>query len=399
MSEPKDPNQKPDAHGHEHAHDHGHDHGHHHHEPGHDHDHDHEHHHHEEPTAPDPVAEDASSQALAEALKSSFWIVRVMMIGLVVIFVASGVFTVNPNEVAVVLRFGKPAGTGSEQLLQPGLHFALPYPIDEVVRIPVGQSHSASSTVGWYAISPQEQAAGIKPAAYPYLRPGVDGYVLTADGNIIHARVTLKYRITDPLAYAFNFVSTTNLLQNILNNALNSAAAQSTADGALYRDKVAFKEKVLEKVQLSIAAYRLGISLEPSEVETEAPLDVAMAFDAVLAAEQERSKTISTAQGYRDEVTRKAVGEAQALVSSGVTSSNRMVQAVSADARYFADQLPNYTKNPDLFRQRLLTETMERVMTNSQDKIFLPNRADGAPRKLWLQLSREPQKPSQPSQP
>ena len=80
--------------------------------------------------------------ALNEALRSSFHIIRVLMVVLLFIFLFSGIFTVNPNEVAIKLRFGKPVGIGSSQLLRPGLHWAFPYPIDEVVRIPVGQSHT-----------------------------------------------------------------------------------------------------------------------------------------------------------------------------------------------------------------------------------------------------------------
>jgi hypothetical protein len=110
-------------------------------------------------------SDDSASQALTEALGSSFLLVRFCMLLLLAAFVFSCVFTVNPNEVAVVLRFGKPRGTGSEVLLKQGLHWALPYPIDEIVRIRTGESKSIRSSVAWYAISPEEEAAGALPAA------------------------------------------------------------------------------------------------------------------------------------------------------------------------------------------------------------------------------------------
>jgi modulator of FtsH protease HflK len=98
-----------------------------------------------------PVAvEDAGTRALAEALRASFALVKLMTIGLVIAFIVSGIFTVNPNEVAVLLRFGRPVGVGTDQLLTPGLHWKLPYPVDEVVRIPVGESRTLTSTTGWY---------------------------------------------------------------------------------------------------------------------------------------------------------------------------------------------------------------------------------------------------------
>src|SRR4051794_30796804 len=80
---------------------------------------------------------DAGSQALAEALRSSFAVVKVVMVLLVVVFMASGFFTVGPSERAIILRFGRPAAVGEQALLNPGLHWSLPYPIDEVVRVPI----------------------------------------------------------------------------------------------------------------------------------------------------------------------------------------------------------------------------------------------------------------------
>src|SRR5882724_12698248 len=113
----------------------------HHHSHG-DHSHDHDH-------APE-AAVDAGSQALAEALGSSFAIVKVVMGILFVVFLGSGFFKVEPDQRAIILRFGKPVGTGEKALLGPGLHFGFPPPIDEVEKISITGIQRASSTVGWY---------------------------------------------------------------------------------------------------------------------------------------------------------------------------------------------------------------------------------------------------------
>src|SRR5258707_3080246 len=113
----------------------------------------HEHHDHEHPHAPE--TQDAGTQALAEALRSSFAIVKVVMGLMVVAFFASGFFTVGPSEKAVILRFGKPVGEGSKALLTSGLHWSLPYPIDEVVRIPITEIQKVSSNNGWYLTTPE----------------------------------------------------------------------------------------------------------------------------------------------------------------------------------------------------------------------------------------------------
>src|ERR1051326_4841925 len=131
---------------------------------------------------------------------------------------------------------------------RPGLHWKFPYPIDDVVYVPVGETHIVTSTAGWYFQTPAEAAAGQKPQAIGMLRAGVDGYTLTGDGDIIHARATLSYRISDPVSYVFHFANATNLLQHVLDNALFYASAAFSADDALYRNKLAFQESVQKRV-------------------------------------------------------------------------------------------------------------------------------------------------------
>jgi membrane protease subunit HflK len=335
-------------------------------------------------------SDDSASQALTEALGSSFLLVRFCMLLLLAAFVFSCVFTVNPNEVAVVLRFGKPRGTGSEVLLKQGLHWALPYPIDEIVRIRTGESKSIRSSVAWYAISPEEEAAGALPAATATLRPGVDGHTLTSDGNILHVRATMKYRIADPVAYSFAFRDATNILGNFLNNAVYHASARFTADAALYKDRTAFTDAIRGRLSQLIERANLGVTLEPLDVEVSAPLYVKDAFNDVIKAEQARSQKILESQGYSDETVRKAIGEAKSLVDTGLVSSNSLVQTIAAETKFFRDQLASYDRNPALFRERYRITTLGEVLTNASDKFFLPERADGQRRELRINLNREP---------
>src|SRR6266851_4835372 len=119
-----------------------------------------------DPSHPDSnpgPADAAPTPKPSEALRSTSTIVKLLMAALVAAFVFSGVFTVKPNEVAVKLRLGKPVGVGAEQLLKPGLHWKLPYPIDDVVAIPVGETHTITSTAGWYAQTPEEAAIDKNP--------------------------------------------------------------------------------------------------------------------------------------------------------------------------------------------------------------------------------------------
>jgi membrane protease subunit HflK len=232
------------------------------------------------------------------------------------------------------------------------------------------------------------EARNEEPLAYGYLRPEADGYTLTADGNIIHVRATVKYRITDPLRHTFDFANAPEILTNIVNNAILYASARYTADAALYRDKLGYRDTVVERVRQLVEALNLGVTLEPSDVETKAPVDVRSAFDNVNNAEQARSTAISKARSYHDEVLNTALGQSNSIVNAGLVSSNRLVSTVVATAQVFQDQLPSYQANPHLFKERFLAARMQRVLTNANVKFTLPDGFD----ELRLQLSREPEK-------
>ena len=347
--------------------------------------------------APDPAhgVEDVSAGALSEALRSSFNVVKLLMGALVLAFVLSGVFTVKPNQVAIKLRFGKPVGVGDGQLLKPGLHWKFPYPIDDVVYVPVGETHTVTSTAGWYYQTPEEAAAGQKPQPMGMLRSGVDGYTLSGDGDIIHARATLSYRIKDPVSYVFSFRNATNLLQHVLDNALFYASARFTADDALYRNKLAFQESVQARVGQLVDHLKLGVKIESGEVrtDTQAPVDVVEAFNNVIKAENQGNIKVQEAETYARGATNKAAGDATVILRGATTASNYLVTTVAAEADRFEKLLPRYEANPELFIQRLLSEKMGQILTNAQYKIFLPERPDGKPWELRLQLSKEPDVP------
>jgi len=334
--------------------------------------------------------EDSGTRALADALSSSFKIIKVLMIGLVVIFLGSGIFTVEPNEVAVVLRFGKPLGTGPDQVLQQGLHWSFPSPIDEIVKIPIGETRSIIATNSWYAVTPEQEISGQLPYAMPSLRPGVDGYALTADGNIVHVRATAQYLINDPVAYEFNFRQTTDLLKNALNNAILYASAQFDADDVLYKNRLGHKEKVRSRFLQIIQNAKLGIELQSLDVVTYPPLFVKEAFDTVTQTEQDVSKMRNEAEGEAAEILRRAEGEAQAIINDGLTRSNRITSMVTADAKTFTDLLPHYEADPEFFRQRAIIERMGKILENSSDTWMLPRAKDGQSQELRLQLNREP---------
>ncbi|MFZ0829102.1 MAG: protease modulator HflK [Verrucomicrobiia bacterium] len=348
---------------------------------------------HEHP-APAPVGpDDAGSQALAEALRSSFAIVKVAMVLMVVAFFSSGFFTVGPSEKAVILRFGSPVGGGQKVLLGAGLHWSFPYPIDEVVKIPISEIQKVTSTTGWYATTPEQELSGEELPAGPSLNPAVDGYAFTADRNIIHTRATLNYHIVEPIKYIFDFASASNSIQNALDNALLFTAAKFNVDDILTRDVAGFQDAVRQRVSDLVEQEQLGVVIDSCLVQSIAPRQLKDVFAQVTIARQNQSKQINNANTYKDKTLLAATGQASAITNEAAAASANYVKYVKADAGAFTDLLPKYESNPNLFVQQRLVEAMSQALTNVQDKIFFSTRADGKPRELRLMLNREPAAP------
>ena len=346
-----------------------------------------------EPALPSETPVDAGSQALAEALRSSFAIVKFVMVLLVLVFLASGFFTVGPQERAIILRFGRPVGEGEKALLAPGLHWSFPYPIDEHIEVSIAGLQHVSSTVGWYAVTPEQLLAGIEPPAGATLNPIVDGYALTADANIIHTRATLTYRIKDPIQYVFFFVAASNAVQSALDNALLYSASRFKVDAVLTRDIAGFQEAVRRRATQLVESQDLGVAVEQCVVQSSPPRQLKDAFANVLKAEVMRSKVLNEARSYENQVTNKAGADAESLVNLAQSDRTNLVSDVSAQAEQFQAILPQYQRHPALFTQQRLTETLGRVFTNAQDKIFLAESPDGNRKELRLLLNREVSKP------
>ena len=195
-------------------------------------------------------------------------------------------------------------------------------------------------------MTPEQELAGIEPPAGGTLNPIVDGYVLTADANIIHTRATLTYRIKDPIRYVFSFVNASNAVQNALDNALLYAASRFKVDDILTRDIAGFQEAVRRRATQSAEKQDLGIIVEQCAVQSVPPRQLKDAFASVLKAEVMRSKVLNEARSYENQVTNKASADAESLINLAQSDRARLVSDVAAQAERFQEILPQYQRSP-----------------------------------------------------
>ncbi len=235
-------------------------------------------------------------------------------------------------------------------MLTAGLHWSLPYPIDEVVKIPITEIQKVSSTVGWYMTTPEAELSGEELPAGQSLNPAVDGYALTADRNIIHTRATLYYHIDDPIRFVFDFVSASNSVQNALNNALLFTAAKFNVDDILTRDVAGFRDAVLQRVNDLTAQAQLGIVIDQCEVESKPPRQLQGVFAQVTTARENRNKLLNEAHSYENQVLSQSGAQASTITNLAAADRARYVESITAESRRFSDLLPKYKSNPQPVR-------------------------------------------------
>jgi membrane protease subunit HflK len=244
------------------------------------------------------------------------------------------------------------------------------------------------------------ETLGVEPAgAGMVLNPAIDGYVLTADRNIIHTRATVLYHIEDPLTAIFNFAGganqqfnlagVSNAVQNAANNALVASAARFNVDDILIRDVAGFQDAVRHRLDDLVEREQLGVAIDQCQVQSEPPRPLADVFRQVTAARENRDKLIQDAFGLQNRTLSEAGALAVAITNSAAAARTRYVTSVQSDAEAFSKLLPQYQLDPQLYARSELVKAMTQIFTNVE-KMYLPDRADGQSRQLRLQINREP---------
>ena len=285
-------------------------------------------------------------------------ILPIFGIGLI-LWLFTGVYTVGPDEVGVVQRFGK-----YDRTVQSGLNYHMPFPIEtvktpkvtEVKRIEVG-----FRTVGKNQYRTVER----------------ESLMLTGDENIVESELIVQYKIKEPINYLFNFIGPELTLREASEASLRTVIGRHNIDEALTSGKLMIQEETKELLQIILDKYGTGVQVVAVQLQdVSPPKQVIDAFKDVASAKEDKNRMINEAEGYRNDVIPKARGEAQAMIREAEgfreSRSNRAEGAVAK----FKAILKEYKKAKDVTRERLYLEAMEEILPDLE-KYIVPNGEDG----------------------
>ena len=389
------------------------------------------------PDGPDSPL-DPAQRSLAEALRLSFGILRLVMIALVAAYAFSGLFSVGSNEAALRLRFGRYVGPPGEQVLEQGTYLAAPFPIEQVITIDTRPQSLVLDREFWYDAAGRERGrtqAEIRRSRSGPLDPTRDGSLLTGDVNIVHARWTVTYRVADPVAYLTNVGDpelARSLVRCVVAQGIVHTVARQPADEVL---KAAVnREAAAGLARDRLTAMQTGLTIDQLALdEVSAPGSVLDSLDAVTSAETDRTQRIVTAEQDRARILGETAGSASARllaeidayeqaveagrtadaeaialavdeaidvlridgvaiggdvarrIDAAKTHRARVVEEVRGDRETFERLLPEYEQHPRLVLNRLWEATRERIFTGDVETFYT------APGRLELQLNRDPE--------
>ncbi len=282
---------------------------------------------------------------------------RKLVLAVLALYALSGIYFVQPDEQAVVQRFGR----ALPEQVQPGVHEQLPCPIDRVNKLKVRQVRQV--TVGAELAGQQLGQAPTRRAEF-----------LTGDQNLVNVVMTVQYTIADPGAYLFHTKDVESLIAKAAEAGLAQAVAGRAVDSLLTTGKVETQTTIRRTAQQILdRQYHVGITITAVTItQTTPPAEVADAFRDVASARADRDRITNEAYAYANDVLPKARGEAKKLLNEAYAYRTKKINEAQGDAARFAKLAAEYAKAKQVTSDRLYIETMEEILPKIKKLVVDP---------------------------
>jgi membrane protease subunit HflK len=266
-----------------------------------------------------------------------------------------GFYIVNPDEVGVVLRFGKYAYTTG-----PGPHWHVPYPVEKVLKPQVTQVRRVE--VGFRTVS-----AG-PPARYQ--KVPAESNMLTKDENIVSCEFIIQYRVKDAMAFLFNVRDPETTVRDAAEAAVREVVGRNSIDDVLTENKGRIQVESAELLRAILDSYEAGVQVDYVKLQDVYPPDpVIGAFRDVASAREDRERLKNEAEAYFNDVVPRAEGEREKMLRDAEGYRETKIKSAEGDVARFEALLAEYRPAKEVTRRRLYLEAMEGVL--SQTKIVL----------------------------
>ena len=306
------------------------------------------------------------------------WIVLLVIAG----WGLTGFYQVQPEEQGVVLHFGKYAYTTT-----PGLHYHLPYPIEEALTPNVARENRLE--IGFR--SSMDRRYGVRMRDMKN-----ENIALTGDENIVEINFTVTWKVKNAGEYLFNVRNPEATVRVAAESAMREAVGVTPIMQIIADDRKGVQEAAQKTLQRLLDEYKTGIAVTSVQLtKADAPAQVIDAFNDVQRAKADKERLANEAEAYRNDVLPKAHGEAARIISAAEAYKARVIDVAKGDSARFTAVLNEYRQAKDVVAARLYLETMENVYADVPKLVVSPTAQSVVPYLPLNELTKHTTSPAQ----
>ncbi len=276
--------------------------------------------------------------------------------GLTLFFLAwigTGIYIVDQGNRGVVTQFG-----AFKEITEPGPHWHLPFPIQDVVKVNVEKQRYIE--IGY--------RSGDLRKTNAYLP---ESLMLTGDENIVSVRMAIQYQINSAKDFLFNVKNVESTLKQVTESVQRGVVGKRPMDYLLTEGRSQVVSDIKTEIQQSMAKYNTGIMVTSVNLQdAQPPEQVQKAFEDAIRAREDKQRLINKAESYANEVIPKARGAASRMVQEALGYEAKVVAQASGEADRFDRLLVEYEKSPSVTHKRLYLEAKEKLFSNT-DKVLV----------------------------
>ena len=283
---------------------------------------------------------------------------------LLAIYIGSGIFSISQNQLGILQRFGK----AIDSSVPPGIHYALPWPIDKVSKVPIREIRRIFID----SFSKENE----KSETF-FLLTGLEPYCVSGDNNILNVSFVIQYIISDPACYLFKTRQPDKILRDMACNAMMYVLVTLPVEQILTYRKQEIENKVRRMINQNLKQLNLGIDVSYVElIEVLPPRKVQDYFDDVVNAKIDQQRLFNEAESYQNEKLLEAKGKTHHIIEEAHAYKQKVTADAEGEAQRFLKQLSAYRGVPAQIRHRLWLEFISECFSMIDQKYIL-NSQDG----------------------
>jgi membrane protease subunit HflK len=313
--------------------------------------------------------------------------IALIVLAAIVLWGFSGFFRVEPDELGVVLRFGK-----FVREVQPGLNYHLPYPIESVLTPPALRVNKTD--IGTRPVEDARRGSTVRELPEESL-------MLTGDENIVDVDFAVFWKVKPNSVgdYLFNVQNPEGTVKAVAESSMREVIGQQNIQPVITGARLTIEAAVQELMQKTLDTYSAGILVQKVQLQkADYPVQVVDAFRDVQAARSDLERAQNEAQTYANRVVPEARGRASKVIQDAEGYRQQTVAEATGETSRFLQIYEQYKKAPDVTRERMYLETMERILGENNKTIIDTGQA-GTAVVPYLPLTELPSAPRQPAQP